>query len=89
MTGRALARPSAARAWQWRRLARHGVHYAALAGVAAILLQVDWAQLADQFAQADLARALFPQILTVALVNTLVYTLSGFASGWSSASSWP
>ncbi|MCO5971397.1 amino acid ABC transporter permease [Actinoallomurus soli] len=66
-----------------RRLVRYTVHGVILAGLLALLSQADWAQLGRQFAQPDLARSLFPQILTVALVNTLIYTLSGFACGLS------
>jgi polar amino acid transport system permease protein len=83
MTDPALPRRGWIRLRPGRGLARYGVHGVILAGLLALLLQADWAQLAQQFAEPDLARALFPQVLTVALVNTLVYTLSGFACGLS------
>ncbi|MEW2353474.1 amino acid ABC transporter permease [Spirillospora sp. NPDC029432] len=83
MTAPALPRRVWVRLRPGRRAVRYGVHGAVLAGLLVLLSQADWAQLGRQFAQPDLARALFPQILTVALVNTLVYTLSGFAFGLS------
>ncbi|MFD9052924.1 amino acid ABC transporter permease [Streptomyces zaomyceticus] len=41
----------------------------------------DWGQLRNQFARLDLATELFPQIITTALLNTVLYTASGFAFG--------
>ncbi|MFB7292256.1 amino acid ABC transporter permease [Actinacidiphila glaucinigra] len=52
-----------------------------IAGVSVLFLSADWARLGEQFAQANLARALFPDIILTALRNTVVYTLSGFLLG--------
>lgn len=57
------------------------LHVPAVAVVLLLVLRIDWTQLANQFAQPDLARELFPQVLTVALGNTLIYAVSGFACG--------
>jgi polar amino acid transport system permease protein len=41
----------------------------------------DWGRLADAFFRADIARGMFPEVLTVALRNTLLYTLLAFVFG--------
>lgn len=55
----------------------------ALATVIVIALAVvaDWPTLADNFARGEIAKELFPGIITIALKNTIVYTLGGFAFG--------
>ncbi|ANW22121.1 amino acid ABC transporter permease [Streptomyces clavuligerus] len=76
------ARPPRRPTRRQRRRILRGAQYVLFAGV---LLTVgalaDWERLAEQFAQGDLAGELFPEILTVALRNTVLYTLSGFALG--------
>jgi polar amino acid transport system permease protein len=65
-----------------RRRVSQGLQYALfVAVVAAVALQADWGRLRNQFAQVDLARQLFPEIITTALRNTVVYTVSGFVFG--------
>ncbi len=49
--------------------------------VLVILLTADWRTLANQFVRLDIAARLFPDLLTIALKNTVVFTLSGFALG--------
>jgi polar amino acid transport system permease protein len=49
--------------------------------VVAIAAKANWGQLHNQFLQANLAGQLFPQIITVALRNTVVYTVAGFTFG--------
>lgn len=66
---------------QQRRISQ-GLQYALFVAVVALVaFKADWGQLQNQFAQADLARRLFPEIITTALRNTVVYTLSGFVFG--------
>ncbi|MER7048524.1 amino acid ABC transporter permease [Streptomyces jumonjinensis] len=66
---------------QRRRVSR-GAQYAVLAAaVALVAVLADWGRLAQQFAQPDLAGELFPDIITTALRNTVLYTVSGFAFG--------
>ena len=66
---------------QRRRLSL-GVQYALfLAVVLLIALSADWATLRTNFARGEIAREMFPGVLTVALRNTVVYTVSGFAAG--------
>ncbi|MBT2530303.1 amino acid ABC transporter permease [Streptomyces sp. ISL-99] len=65
-----------------RRRISQGIQYALF--VAALVLVgvlADWDRLQNQFAQKDLVAQLFPEIITIALRNTVVYTLSGFAFG--------
>ncbi|WP_432093873.1 amino acid ABC transporter permease [Streptomyces sp. bgisy100] len=64
-----------------QRLAR-GAQYAVFA-VAVLLLAAfaDWERLREQFLDVSVAQQLFPDLITVALFNTIVYTLSGFAVG--------
>lgn len=65
-----------------RRRVSQGVQYA-LFGAVLVLIGVtaDWGRLQNQFAQKDLALRLFPEIITTALRNTVVYTMSGFLLG--------
>ncbi|MFJ3278626.1 amino acid ABC transporter permease [Streptomyces halstedii] len=66
---------------QWRRVSR-GVQYALFLVVVGLLVtQADWTRLGNQFTQKDLVGRLFPEIITTALVNTVVYTASGFLFG--------
>ncbi len=59
-----------------------GVQYAVLALiVVAIALTVDWATVKEKFLNPEIARGMFPDVLTVALKNTLLYTACGFTLG--------
>ncbi|MET9293955.1 amino acid ABC transporter permease [Streptomyces sp. NPDC003077] len=67
-----------------RRRARviRGVQYAVLvAAVAVLALLTDWGEIRRAFFDAEAAKNQFPDIITVALVNTVVYTVLGFAFG--------
>ncbi|MEU2434237.1 amino acid ABC transporter permease [Streptomyces sp. NPDC007861] len=65
-----------------RRRVSQGVQYAVfVAAVVAVSALADWGRLQNQFAQKDLAGQLFPDIITIALRNTVIYTLSGFLFG--------
>ncbi|WP_345044968.1 amino acid ABC transporter permease [Streptomyces sannanensis] len=64
-----------------RRIAR-GVQYAVFfVAVALVGVLADWNGLQEQFLEPSVAERLFPDLITVALLNTVVYTLSGFAAG--------
>ena len=52
-----------------------------VAAVVAIALVADWHQLRMAFFDVEVAKALFPEIITTALVNTVLYTLLGFGFG--------
>ncbi|MFG2143441.1 amino acid ABC transporter permease [Streptomyces sp. NPDC048696] len=65
-----------------RRRVSQGIQYAVFLGVLITIgVLADWGRLQNQFAQPDLVRKLFPDIITTALRNTVVYTLSGFVFG--------
>ncbi|MER6122637.1 amino acid ABC transporter permease [Streptomyces sp. NPDC001795] len=66
---------------QKRKLSR-GVQYAVfVAAVIVFAVTADWGRLQNQFAQTDIARQMFPDVITLALKNTVLYTVSGFAVG--------
>ena len=66
---------------QKRRLSL-GVQYAVfLAAVLALVLLADWQTLRENFARGEIARTMFPDVLTVALANTVIYTVTGFVAG--------
>lgn len=64
-----------------RRISR-GVQYAVFAiAVVVVGALADWRQLQEQFLDLSVAKQLFPELITVALLNTVVYTLTGFGVG--------
>ncbi|GAB3802734.1 amino acid ABC transporter permease [Micromonospora zhanjiangensis] len=80
----APARPAARRRLgrrQRQRLGR-GAGYAVFAlVVVGVAAAADWGRLADAFLRVDVARGMFPDVVTVALRNTIVYTLLAFVFG--------
>ncbi|GAA3162647.1 amino acid ABC transporter permease [Planomonospora alba] len=61
-----------------QRISR-AVQYAILiAAAVALVLLTDWASLAQNFAKADVAEQALPDLFTVALKNTLIYSVGGF-----------
>ncbi|MGI5374440.1 amino acid ABC transporter permease [Streptomyces sp. CA-251387] len=63
---------------QKRGLSR-GIQYVVfVAAVIAFAFAADWDRLQNQFAQEDIARRMFPDVITLALKNTVLYTVSGF-----------
>ncbi|MEV0113671.1 amino acid ABC transporter permease [Streptomyces sp. NPDC050844] len=67
-----------------RRRARlfRGVQYAVLLiAMAVFALVADWGTLRQAFFDVEIAKALFPEVITTALVNTAYYTLLGFGFG--------
>ncbi|GAA3841334.1 amino acid ABC transporter permease [Streptomyces chiangmaiensis] len=65
-----------------RARAVRGVQYAVLAVAMAVLaLSANWGEIRRAFLDIEVARAQFPDIITTALVNTVIYTLLGFAFG--------
>ncbi|MGK4904092.1 amino acid ABC transporter permease [Streptomyces albus] len=49
--------------------------------VVAVALAADWSELRRAFFDAEVAREQFPDVVTTALVNTVVYTVLGFVFG--------
>ncbi|MGH8868906.1 MAG: amino acid ABC transporter permease [Actinomycetes bacterium] len=65
-----------------RRQVSLGVQYALFALVVlALLLLTDWGAISENLVNLEIARQLFPEVLTTALKNTAVYTLLGFSCG--------
>ena len=65
-----------------RRRISLGIQYAVFVAVLAVLIALaDWHTLRQNFARGEIARQMFPEVLTVALKNTVIYTLTGFAAG--------
>ncbi|MFG2935576.1 amino acid ABC transporter permease [Streptomyces sp. NPDC048282] len=65
-----------------RRSLSRGVQYVVfVAAVIAFAVAADWGRLQNQFAQWDIAKQMFPDVITLALKNTVLYTLSGFVVG--------
>ncbi|WP_307711891.1 amino acid ABC transporter permease [Streptomyces sp. V4I23] len=65
-----------------RRRVSQGIQYALFVAVLVVIgVLADWDRLQNQFAQKALAEELFPDIITIALRNTVVYTVSGFVFG--------
>ncbi|MFI0507144.1 amino acid ABC transporter permease [Streptomyces albogriseolus] len=66
---------------QKRSLSR-GIQYAVfVAAVIAFGVTADWGRLQNQFAQAEIAERMFPEVITLALKNTVLYTVTGFVVG--------
>ncbi|WP_326751989.1 amino acid ABC transporter permease [Streptomyces hirsutus] len=66
---------------QKRRLSRGAQYVVFVAAVAAFAASADWGRLKNQFAQLDIAERMFPDIITLALKNTVLYTVTGFIVG--------
>lgn len=59
-----------------------GVQYAILVGIALLLLfTANWGRIRRAFFDLEVARGMFPEVITVALKNTVIYTALGFAFG--------
>ncbi|MEU4204339.1 amino acid ABC transporter permease [Streptomyces sp. NPDC045470] len=63
------------------RLLRGGQYAVLAAAVLVLALVADWGTLRHAFFDVAVAKALFPEIITTALVNTVLYTLLGFGFG--------
>ncbi|MFJ9541774.1 amino acid ABC transporter permease [Streptomyces sp. NPDC101225] len=66
---------------QRRSLSRGAQYVVFVAAVIAFAVSADWGRLKNQFAQGGIARQMFPDVITLALKNTVLYTLSGFVVG--------
>ncbi|GAA4958784.1 amino acid ABC transporter permease [Actinoplanes utahensis] len=51
------------------------------AAVLGVVVAADWGRLADAFFRLDIASGMFPEAITVALRNTIAYTLLAFVFG--------
>ncbi|MFG2261403.1 amino acid ABC transporter permease [Streptomyces sp. NPDC048720] len=66
---------------QRRSLSRAVQYTVFAAAVIAFAVAADWGRLKNQFAQGSIAKQMFPEVITLALKNTVLYTLSGFVVG--------
>ena len=66
---------------QRARVIRYGVYAATLAALVAVAAVTDWARLQQNFFDPRIFWDLFPEILTRAARNTLIFTAFGFAGG--------
>jgi polar amino acid transport system permease protein len=66
---------------QRQRLVRAAGYVVFALAVVAVASAADWHQLADAFFRLDIAGDMFPDAVTVALRNTLAYTLLAFVFG--------
>ena len=56
------------------------IQYVVLVVVAVFLLtRIEWAELGKNFAKPEVASQMLPDLFTVALVNTIIYSVGGFA----------
>ncbi|WP_188197451.1 amino acid ABC transporter permease [Nonomuraea sp. SYSU D8015] len=63
-----------------KRQISRGVQYVILVvALVALILYADWGKLAESFAEPDVARTTLPELFTIALRNTVIYTIGGFA----------
>ncbi|PFG39428.1 polar amino acid transport system permease protein [Georgenia soli] len=59
-----------------------GVNYAIFAAVVVIVVvATDWERITNQFFRIDIAREQLPQIITIALKNTVLFTVISFVGG--------
>ncbi|WP_203881936.1 amino acid ABC transporter permease [Planotetraspora kaengkrachanensis] len=66
-----------------RQRASRGMQYAVLIAVAVLLAALaDWSAIRQSFLNLDVAKEGLPELFTVALRNTVIYTLSGFVLGF-------
>lgn len=63
------------------RLLRASLYTLLLAAAAALAVVADWPKLARNFANLDIARGMFPDVLRVAAKNTVLYTATSYGFG--------
>ena len=80
-TGSAASAPKKMSKRQKAKLSR-GIQYGILIVIAAVIAFVaDWPTLVDTFGRLDVAIGMFPDVITKALKNTVVFTFLGFFLG--------
>jgi polar amino acid transport system permease protein len=66
---------------QRQQLIRVLMYVIFVVAVAAVVLFADWATIRSRFFDMDIARGMFPQVLTIAARNTILYTFLAFVFG--------
>ena len=64
-----------------RKIIRSAQYVVLTVALALVVVLADWRQLQHQFLDPSVAARMFPDLITVALTNTVVYTLAGFGVG--------
>jgi polar amino acid transport system permease protein len=64
-----------------RQLVLGGEYGIFLVVVVALLASADWREIHTNFANWDIAKGLFPDVITIGLRNTLIFTITGFVLG--------
>jgi len=64
-----------------RQLVLSGEYGIFLVVVVALLASADWHEIHANFANWSIAKQLFPDVITIGLRNTLIFTVTGFALG--------
>src|SRR5690606_31887459 len=64
-----------------QRLVRWVMYAIFVIAVVLVIVSADWARLQQQFFDPALAAEQFPEIITIALKNTLLFTVIAFAGG--------
>lgn len=64
-----------------RRVLRASLYVLFVAAILTAVVLADWERIGRAFANPELARDMFPDVLTVAAKNTVVYTVLSFALG--------
>ncbi len=64
-----------------QRLIRWALYLVFLGVILLLVLVADWGAIQKAFLNPDIARELFPEVVTVAAKNTIVYTAIAFAGG--------
>lgn len=63
------------------KLYRYSMYALFVAAIVWVVLATDWPTISKQFLNPEIAASLFPEIITVALKNTILFTLIGFTGG--------
>lgn len=78
----ATATPKAKMSKRQKAKLSRGIQYAILILIAAVIAFVaDWPTLIDTFGRVDIAVGMFPEVITGALKNTVIFTALGFVLG--------
>lgn len=78
----ATATPKAKMSKRQKAKLSRGIQYAILVLIAVVIaLVADWPTLIDSFGRIDIAVGMFPEVITGALKNTVIFTALGFVLG--------
>ncbi len=64
-----------------RRLTRGALYLLLLVGLVVLLVSVDWVAVRENFLDTEVLRSMWPELVTVAAKNTIIYTVIAFAGG--------